>query len=82
MVIETEEDTIFEFLEALEVNPHQTRPKPNKSRLEEKHIAETSDSDVGIQSPRHGEGLIRNILVMFKPIGLRFRFLPELISIP
>ncbi|XP_023747470.1 uncharacterized protein LOC111895625 [Lactuca sativa] len=50
MVIETKEDTIFEFLEALEVDLHQSGPKPKKSKIEEKNIAE-------ISNPRRGDSI-------------------------
>ncbi|XP_023734919.1 uncharacterized protein LOC111882785 [Lactuca sativa] len=44
MMIETEEEAISKFLEALEVEPQLSEPKPKKSKIEETFSAETPDS--------------------------------------
>lgn len=60
MVIETEEDTIPEFFEALDIEPHQPGPKPKKLKIEEKLTAKTSNPRVSIISPQYGVDLITN----------------------
>ena len=44
MMIETGEETIFEFFEALEVEPKQSDPKPKKPKLENKNVAKILES--------------------------------------
>ena len=47
MVIDTEEGTISEFLEAIEVEPHYPGPQPKRSKIEEKMVAEPSNTHRG-----------------------------------
>ncbi|XP_023767334.1 uncharacterized protein LOC111915926 [Lactuca sativa] len=44
MMIDTEEEAIFEFLEAIKEEPNPSRPKSKKSKLENKIVVETPDS--------------------------------------
>nr|KAJ0195910.1 hypothetical protein LSAT_V11C700375850 [Lactuca sativa] len=44
MAIDTEKEAISKFLEALEVEPRPSEPKPKKSKLENKEAAEMLDS--------------------------------------
>ncbi|XP_023734276.1 uncharacterized protein LOC111882144 [Lactuca sativa] len=44
MAIDTKEEVIYEFLEALEVEPKPSEPKPKKSKIKNEEAAEMPDS--------------------------------------
>ena len=74
MAIDTEEDTISEFLEALEEEPQ--HPKNQGSKMEK--VLNQARHDVALLWPRRGACLIKNSLNPFQLISHLFHFQPEL----